>query len=212
MQRVQIYDQIAAVLSQKFSQLTGDQQHWIGLAGSPGSGKSTLAAALKERLGPWLTVIPLDGFHYSRSELSNMNDPEEAFARRGAPFTFNAAKFVNTLIKARSEGQGSFPSFDHNVGDPVEDTIILRKEAQIVLVEGNYLLLEDVPWSRIQKLVFDETWYLDVPPAVCNQRVFDRHVQTGMTEEDARFRVENNDSKNAKLISMQSPGNADRIL
>ena len=65
-----------------------------------------------------LTIIPMDGYHYYQSELDTMEDPEEAHARRGAPFTFNSAKFVGALIKARKEGQGSFPSFDHGTGEP----------------------------------------------------------------------------------------------
>lgn len=77
-----------------------------------------MAEALQERLGRLLTIIPMDGYHYYQSELDTMEDPEEAHARRGAPFTFNSAKFVGALIKARKEGQGSFPCFDHGTGDP----------------------------------------------------------------------------------------------
>ena len=95
----QEYDDLAVDLRQRAAQLMGDMQFWIGLAGAPGSGKSTLAEALRERLGELLTVIPLDGYHYYRSELDDMEDPEKAHARRGAPFTFNAPKFGEALIK-----------------------------------------------------------------------------------------------------------------
>lgn len=33
------------------------------------------------------------------------------------------------------------PSFDHGVGDPIEDDIRVEQHHRIVLVEGNYLLL-----------------------------------------------------------------------
>ncbi len=33
------------------------------------------------------------------------------------------------------------PSFDHGVGDPVEDDIQVQAHHKYVLVEGNYLLL-----------------------------------------------------------------------
>jgi adenylylsulfate kinase-like enzyme len=62
---MQEYDDLAAELRQRAAQLTDDTQLWIGLAGGPGSGKSTLAEALKARLGELLTIIPLDGYHYS---------------------------------------------------------------------------------------------------------------------------------------------------
>ena len=209
---MQEYDDLAAELRQRAAQLTGDTQFWIGLAGGPGSGKSTLAEALRSRLGELLTIIPLDGYHYYRSELDGMEDPEEAHARRGAPFTFNSTKFVDDLIKARDAGEGAFPSFDHRAGDPVEADIQLPKGPQIVLVEGNYLLLDTEPWRQLRERVFDETWFLDVPVPECNRRVGERHVKTGLTEEQAQLRVATNDSINAELVTKVSPGNADRII
>jgi pantothenate kinase len=137
---MQEHDDLAAELRQRAAQLTDDTQFWIGLAGGPGSGKSTLAEALKTRLGELLTIIPLDGYHYYRSELDGLDDPEEAHVRRGAPFTFNATKFVDDLIKARDTGEGTFPSFDHHTGDPVEADIQLTKGPRIVLVEYRYCL------------------------------------------------------------------------
>ena len=38
-------------------------------------------------------------------------------------------------------GTGSFPSFDHRVGDPVDDDIVVEPEHRVVLIEGNYVLL-----------------------------------------------------------------------
>ena len=117
------YDNLAAELRQRAAQLISDTQFWIGLAGAPGSGKTTLTDALRERLGKLLTIVPMDGYHYYRRQLDDMENPEEAHARRGAPFTFNSTKFVVDLIKAREEGEESFPSFNHGAGDPVEDGI-----------------------------------------------------------------------------------------
>jgi pantothenate kinase len=210
--RMSTCEDLAAELRQKADQLTGKSQFWIGLAGGPGSGKSTLAQALKARLGKLLTIIPLDGYHYYRRELDAMEDPEEAHTRRGAPFTFNASRFVNDLIEARSTGEGVFPSFDHTVGDPVEASIQLNKGRQIVLVEGNYVLLDTEPWCQLRDSVFDETWFLDVPVPECNRRVCIRHVKTGLTEEQAKLRVATNDSINAELITKVSRRNADRII
>ena len=210
--RMKEYDDLAAELRQRAAQLTDDKQFWIGLAGGPGSGKSTLAEALKARLAELLTIVPLDGYHYYRSELDRMKDPEEAHARRGAPFTFNANKFVDDLIKARNAGEGVFPSFDHGAGDPVEADIQLLKGPQIVLVEGNYLLLDTEPWIHLRVRVFDETWFLDVSVSECNRRVYERHIKTGKTEEHARLRVATNDSINAELITKVSRGYADRII
>jgi pantothenate kinase len=41
------------------------------------------------------------------------------------------------------------PSFDHAVQDPVLDTILISSSDRIVIVEGNYLLLDEAPWNKI---------------------------------------------------------------
>ena len=58
-----------------------------------------------------------DGFHYYRHELDKFPDPVEAHARRGAPHTFNAAKFVElvTSLKHGITGTIYAPSFDHSL-------------------------------------------------------------------------------------------------
>ncbi|OMH36203.1 uridine kinase [Motiliproteus sp. MSK22-1] len=213
MEQSKIYDQLATELMKKIDQLEDNSQYWIGLAGVPGSGKSTIAAELKHRLESLLTIIPMDGYHYYRHELDQMDDPKLAHARRGAPFTFNAKRFVADLTEAKKLGTGTFPDFDHNVGDPIEGAITLTtKTPQIVLVEGNYLLLDDSPWCLLKEQVFDETWLLYVPHAESHRRVYQRHLTTGLTENQARFRVEQNDSPNAELITTASTKNANRII
>ena len=206
------YDDLAEELLTKVKLLPKDGQFWLGIAGSPGSGKSTLAAALKERLNELLVVISQDGYHYYRSQLDQMSDPITAHIRRGSPFTFDAERLVSDLIKARNLGKGEFPSFDHRVADPVEKDIQLSNSDKIIVVEGNYLLLNAEPWCRLKKDVFDESWCLDVPVQESNRRVIQRHMKIGLSEEKARNRVIDNDGMNAELVMNESPSNADRMI
>ncbi len=46
----------------------------------------------------------------------------------------------------------------------------------IVLVEGNYLLLEEQPWRQLREL-FDDTWFADCPVDTAMDRVFQRQVR-----------------------------------
>jgi pantothenate kinase len=209
---MQTCDSLAAALKLSASDKGNTTQLWIGLAGAPGSGKSTLAKSLKTSLGDLLVVIPMDGYHYYRHQLDNMDDPQQAHLRRGAPFTFDASRFVDDLIKARLRGEGTFPGFDHSVGDPVENEITLTRSHKIVLVEGNYLLLDTDPWCQLRTKVFDETWYLDVPLQECIKRLCKRHVEVGHSEHQALHKVVSNDGINAELISRVSPKNADKII
>jgi pantothenate kinase len=206
-----INNQLADELYEKSKSMVNGTQFWIGLAGAPGSGKSTLANLLITRLKEILVVIPLDGYHYYRSELGQMKNSSQAYLRRGSPFTFNSQKFYSDLAKAHKSRTGIFPSFDHHIKDPIENAIHLSTDHKIILVEGNYLLLNSEPWYSIRKL-FDETWLLDIPIEVSNDRVAKRHVSTGMTEYQALERVRQNDDINAKLIAKESFLNADKII
>ena len=209
---MQDFDTLASDIKKRVANLGKDKQLWIGIAGAPGSGKSTLARELECRLGKSSIVIPMDGYHHYRSDLDAMKNPKEAHARRGSPFTFNASKFLTDLINARKIGEGLFPSFDHNIGDPIENDIYLNSDKQIVLVEGNYLLLDDEPWCQLHQKVFDETWFLDIDEAECIRRLSSRHIETGLSERQAKERAEGNDSINGKLIAQVSPSNADRVI
>jgi len=155
-----INNQLADELYEKSKSMVNGTQFWIGLAGAPGSGKSTLANLLITRLKEILVVIPLDGYHYYRSELGQMKNSSQAYLRRGSPFTFNSQKFYSDLAKAHKSRTGIFPSFDHHIKDPIEKAIHLSTDNKIILVEGNYLLLNSEPWCSIRKL-FDETWLFE---------------------------------------------------
>lgn len=212
MASIYTYDQLADQLRDIAANLGDQQQYWIGLAGAPGSGKSTLCEALSKRLSGLLTVIPMDGYHCYRHELDSMDDPEHGYARRGAPFTFNAERLVAELTAAKKNRSGLFPGFDHQIGDPVENVTRLTDEKpQVVLVEGNYLLLDEAPWCNLRKL-FDESWFLYLPITECNRRVYQRHLLTGLSETEALRRVAQNDSVNAELITKVSMDNADKII
>jgi len=77
-----------------------------------------------------------------------MKDPDLAYARRGAEFTFNSNKFVKDIIAAKKAGKFLFPSFDHAKKDPEEGKIkfdsLLHK---IVIIEGLYVNLNKSPWN-----------------------------------------------------------------
>ena len=170
----------------------------VCIAGAPGSGKTTTASRI-QGLIPNSVVVPMDGYHYYRRELDLFADRAEAYARRGAPFTFNARRFVSDIESLRVNRKGGFPSFDHNIGDPCEGAIEVNEGHSVVICEGNYLLLEESPWCDLLQH-FDFSMYIKCSEDVVRERLVCRHMATGLLEEVARTRTEDNDLVNARLV------------
>jgi pantothenate kinase len=180
----------------------------IGLVGLPGSGKTTLTQEwerqinLREGAGV-AKALSMDGFHLTKAQLSQMPDPEKAFARRGAHWTFDGPGFVHKVRALKMAGADQpvyWPAFEHEVGDPVQDAIEVPPSCRVALVEGLYLLYREGAWGDLDGL-FDEIWYLDTPMQTSIDRLVARHQQAwDFTEAQARHRVESSDYKNALLV------------
>lgn len=91
-------------------------------------------------------------------------DAELAHERRGAPFTFNVDAFVQAVQTLRTtpvtcpdeaETMIRLPSFDHALQDPIKDDVCIPSRTRLVIVEGNYTLLDDEPWRLISGMVHD---------------------------------------------------------
>ncbi|KAK1987691.1 phosphoribulokinase/uridine kinase [Colletotrichum cereale] len=198
----------------------------VAVSGIPGSGKSTTAAALNEDLKKHAVenaaVLPMDGFHYSRATLSSFDDPDLALRRRGAPFTFDVSGFLNLVQKLRmtpipQRGEPEIiiraPSFDHAAKDPLPGVIEISSRTEVVIIEGNYTLLNEEPWSGIADLV-DDRWFVDVSLEKARERLAARHLQAGIekTLELALLRVDQNDVLNGAHIQSNLIEPSVRIL
>lgn len=185
------------------------RRYIVGLSGVPGSGKTTISAswaeAVRKRVGDnRFVVLGMDGFHLRRSLLAAMPNPDEAFARRGAPWTFDPEAMATRLTDLR-RGFGdrpvSWPGFDHGVGDPVENGDVVDPEVSLVMVEGIYTAISDGEWRNVS-MQFDEQWYLDVPWSEASPRLIARHMAAwNMKAADASARAEDNDRINAELVA-----------
>jgi pantothenate kinase len=180
----------------------------IGLTGGPGSGKSTLADHLmshfSDQLNAQVVCLSMDGFHLSKAQLQALPNAEKALARRGAPWTFDSAAFVERVEKIkRSHRKESvlWPSFDHSLGDPIEGDLTINKGANVVLVEGLYLLHQQDGWQASKDL-FDEHWFLDIPLDIAIERLAQRHMKVwGFSHEQAMQRINQSDRLNAELVA-----------
>lgn len=202
------YNDIATKIRQKHAS-SGRKQSLIGIAGPPGAGKSTICSRMRDLL-PGVAIVPMDGYHYTKSRLTTFDDPEQAFLRRGSHWTFDGHEFLSAIESLRMNQGGIFPSFDHKIGDPIANAIRVEDSDEYVIVEGNYLLLDIPPWNRLKSL-FDFTIYIDCDEERLRQRVISRHMSVGCSRDRAILQYEKNDKLNAIEIS-QSKYRADYIV
>jgi pantothenate kinase len=180
----------------------------LGVCGAPGAGKSTLAAEIAWALGESAVLVPMDGFHLANAELQRLGRRD----RKGAPDTFDGAGFVALLERLRRQTDNVVyaPVFRREIEEPVAGAMPINRGVPLVVTEGNYLLLEDAPWSQIRPLL-DACWYVEGPEDERLRRLIGRHVTFGKTPAEAHEWVHRSDEANARIIEASRP-RADLIV
>ncbi|GGB43506.1 hypothetical protein GCM10011489_33780 [Gordonia jinhuaensis] len=184
----------------------GGRRVLVGITGSPGAGKTTLAtllcARIDEMAGPGTAVgVPMDGFHLANATLERLGRRD----RKGAVDTFDGWGFLSLVQRLRLDTDHTVyaPGFDRAQGEPIAGSIAVPAATRIVVVEGNYLLYPQEPWSRLQSLL-DEVWFATTPDLERLSRLVDRHVRQGKSLADARSWATDVDGANAALIEAMS--------
>ena len=197
---------LAAALKLTEDARTGRERIMVAIAGPPGSGKSTLAAALvaelnkSDRSKPIAVLAPMDGFHLDNRILQARGLRE----RKGAPETFDAAGFIAALRRLRSGDEDVvLPIFDRERDLAIAGAELAPRQAAVIVVEGNYLLLDDARWRDAHAL-FDLKLFLAPPIDVLERRLLDRWRGFDLSADEAQARVERNDLPNAKQILSDS--------
>mmetsp|Transcript_17004 Transcript_17004/g.14932 ORF Transcript_17004/g.14932 Transcript_17004/m.14932 type:complete len:202 (-) Transcript_17004:21-626(-) len=191
----------------------------------------------------------MDGFHLYRKELDQLESINkstieeelkvEGHYYRGAYWTFNSKSFLERLLQVKDPDTNiiNFPSFDHAVKDPEEDTVVISKISEeskenlptIIIAEGLYLLLKESPkettykgaipdkdkhlenWAKISDL-FDYKIFIDSDLKNSMERVLKRNMAAiGFDKEFCEKRVKEVDRDNALLV-IQNQNNADEIV
>ncbi|MBX2840015.1 MAG: hypothetical protein KTR35_24375 [Gammaproteobacteria bacterium] len=177
----------------------------VGISGPPASGKSTISGLLRTEVNKLLgsesvAVVPMDGFHLDNQVL----EAQQLLAVKGSPRTFDTAGFQSLLKRvAAAETPIYYPVFDRDRDLSINAGGAVEAHHSIVLVEGNYLLLNEPIWRDIATL-FELTISIDVPMEQIRQRLRQRWVSQGLGEETVNRKLENNDLPNAKLVLEQS--------
>ncbi|MDX6360184.1 MAG: hypothetical protein QOH37_3238 [Nocardioidaceae bacterium] len=179
----------------------------IGIAGAPGAGKTTYAARLVAESAVPAAHVPMDGFHLADSALVALGLRD----RKGAPETFDAWGYAALLERLRSATETVWaPGFERGLEQPLAGAIAVPPEIELVVTEGNYLLLDRPEWRAVRAQL-DEAWFLDLHDDVRRARLVARHVRFGKSPDAAEAWVARVDEPNAVLVSA-SRESADRTV
>jgi putative kinase len=188
------YTPIAARILQRLPALAQipDARLLVAVAGPPGSGKTAFATLLVAVLNTLAAascavLIQQDGWHYPNAYLDRhtilyQGEQIPLRRRKGSPETYDTAAAA-TFLQAIKAGAGiSYPVYSRAVHDPIPAAGTLTPAQRIAVVEGNYWLLQEDPWTQFQPL-FDVTIFLTAQPDTLISGLTERHLRGGKTPE-----------------------------
>ena len=200
-----IVNTVSALADELLTRAADSDRCIVALAGAPGSGKSTtcekLQSELEKRLSHPVPIAPMDGFHLDNAVLHERG----LFARKGAPQTFDVDGLSTMLsrLSATPAVEVLVPVFDREYDLSRAGARVIDATPRIILVEGNYLLLNELPWSALRQY-FDVTVMLQCDAAELHDRLMNRWRDLDYPEAEAREKVEQNDMPNAETVISQS--------
>lgn len=179
----------------------------VALAGAPGSGKSTLAAGLVDGLNAETpgraAVLPMDGFHFDDRVLAARG----RLARKGAADTFDVGGLAHMLarLRANAEDEIAVPVFDREIEIARAGAALIPRGVEIVVVEGNYLLVGAPPWGALRD-AFDLRVLVSVDEAELARRLTARWEGLGLDPQAVRAKRDGNDLPNGRFVMDASVG------
>ena len=181
------------------------------LAAPPGAGKSTLASFLerlsRERAGLCpVQAVGMDGFHRRQEYLLSHTTERDGKTIRmvevkGAPVTFDLEKLLSAVRRVAAGETCGWPVYDRLLHNPVEDALTV--DGEIVLLEGNYLLLDEEGWRDLAAYA-DYTVSVSAGEELLRDRLIDRKIHTGVAEDAAVRFVDYSDMPNVRLCLAKS--------
>lgn len=191
--------------------MTMDRKIIAYLVAPPGAGKSTLAKFLeqlsRERSNEVdiIRALPMDGYHYTAAYMNITTierDGEKVLMRdvKGAPETFDIDLLVDKIREARQDGT-NWNIYDRNIHDVLPD--YWSVEEDILLIEGNYLLLKEAGWTNVRVLA-DYSVFIDAEPELLRERLINRKIAGGKSREEAEKFYNFSDAKNVERVLKNS--------
>ena len=91
------------------------------------------------------------------------------------------------------------PLFDRQRDLSIAGAVVVPEECPVLIIEGNYLLFDQAPWSGLTRF-WDLSAWLDVPMPEIRARLIQRWLNHGLSRAAATRRAETNDIPNAQKV------------
>ena len=196
------YNELLSILTYNLDQNTPKKRYFIALAGPPASGKSTISEKLNEDLnikGFPSDILQMDGFHLDDAILSSQN----LLPRKGSPETFDVMGLKSFLIRLANEPEVIVPIFDRSLELSRSSAVTISENKKIIIVEGNYLLLNSQPWNELNNY-FDSRVMIHCEESVLEKRLIDRWKGFDLTQDQINQKVYENDLPNGVNVIQNS--------
>lgn len=201
-------NQLFLPLLRKLTQIQRQKRRKIMafLAAPPATGKSTLVqfweqlSKTQDELQE-VQSLGMDGFHYPNAYLDSHTierDGETITLRsiKGAPETFDVTSLRAKMQEAK-QGKSLWPVYDRKIHNSIANA--LEVNGDILLVEGNWLLLDEPQWRDLRELA-DYTLSIKATPELLQERLIQRKIQGGLPKADAVKFYETSDRLNIERI------------
>lgn len=195
------------LITQWRSMAAGSEQRIVVfLAAPPAAGKSTLSL-LFEQLSAMdgkakIQALGMDGFHHYQRYICSHSVWVEGEERpmkavKGCPESFDFDRLLAYVKRLKQEDVLTWPLYDRSIHDVVDD--VIEVSAPIVLLEGNYLLLDETPWKQLS-LHCDDSIFIVAQEQAVRARLIQRKLAGGMPPHEALAFCERSDLRNVRRI------------
>jgi len=183
------YEPLAKLILERCSQ---SHRQIVALAGPPGSGKTAFAAILSLVInaitGESVAIsVGMDGWHFPNKYLDThlvlQEDGRIPLRQvKGAPESFDTEAIGAFLGQVSRASTLTFPVYSRETHDPVVEGGVINEAHRVVIIEGNYWLLDELPWKTFQKY-FDLKIFISAKPQDLITGLRERHLRGGKTPE-----------------------------
>ena len=127
---------------------------------------------------------------------------------KGAPVTLDLEQLKDRVKQVAAGDECGWPVYDRLLHNPTDNAVTIDRD--IVLLEGNYLLLDEDGWRGLKEYA-DYTISVSADEALLRDRLIDRRIRTGVEREAAIRFVDFSDMPNVRTC-LAKTGPADLEL